>query len=480
MKIELLQEPELEFGTGKHVDIRFGLMRHASIDCASSLSPKQIRIGLVGTPETVEGVMKWFERIKGGIAAKESNQPNLFPRFPGFGTNSILSACIITDPQLQRTIRNADLDALYKRGNFNQVVEEAANLFLHALRGLSEKGTADVFMCAVPMNLVKFMNEEEVLSGESGPGQEEQGKRLDFHHLLKGKAMTLGKPLQLILPMTYDDRKRLHRKRRPEMARRLQDEATRAWNIYIALYYKAGGTPWRLLRDPAQLSSCYVGVSFYKTLDGSKLLTSTAQVFNERGLGIILRGGPAKISKEDRQAHLDEEDAYKLMDETLKAYKDEHRNLPARIVVHKTSTYNSGEAAGFKNAIRSHNVDSADFLSFRNSNTRLFRYGEYPPLRGTFLSRTEGLHVLYTRGSVDFFATYPGLYVPRPLEFRCEGIEQTPRFLAREILSLTKMNWNSTQFDNDDPITVKAARNVGNILKYVNGGTFQSRYSYYM
>jgi hypothetical protein len=73
------------------------------------------------------------------------------------------------------------------------------------------------------------------------------------------------------------------------------------------------------------------------------------------------------------------------------------------------------------------------------------------------------------------------MYVPRPLGFRCEETEQTPRFLAQEILALTKMNWNNTQFDNDEPITVKAARNVGNILKYVSeNDLIQSRYSFYM
>jgi hypothetical protein len=92
----------------------------------------------------------------------------------------------------------------------------------------------------------------------------------------------------------------------------------------------------------------------------------------------------------------------------------------------------------------------------------------------------ERNHLLYTRGSVDFFRTYPGMYVPRPLLIRCDEVEQTPTFLAREALALTKMNWNNTQFDNGDPITLRAARGVGNILKYSEGDRPQPRYSYYM
>jgi hypothetical protein len=73
------------------------------------------------------------------------------------------------------------------------------------------------------------------------------------------------------------------------------------------------------------------------------------------------------------------------------------------------------------------------------------------------------------------------MYIPRPLEFNMAQTESPYRRLAEEMLALTKMNWNTTQFDNGDPIAVTAARNVGQILKnvFVNEAP-QSRYSYYM
>ena len=480
MKVQFLHEPELEFGTGRHVDIRFGLMHHGPLDQLSPVCPRQIRIGIVGTAETVEGVEKWLERCSKGIEAKKSNQPNLFPRFPGFGEGTRLHAPILTDSQLQRVIRSGDVDILCKTRKINEVISVAVEMFFEELERILEKGTADVFICALPMSLVKFIY-QGVIPGVEGVERADDSKNIDFHDMLKAKALKLGKPVQIVLPMTYDDRKRLAQRGRHQTVRRLQDEATRAWNIYTALYYKAGGTPWRIPSDPYQLTTCYIGVSFYKALEGTRLLTSTAQVFNERGIGIILRGGSATLSKEDRLVHLEEAQAFNLMSDALKAYKAEHHNLPARVVVHKTSPFDIQELGGFRGAIKSEDVDSTDFISVRNSSTRLFRYGPYPPLRGTFLNLDESVHVLYTRGSVDFFSTYPGLYVPRPLEFRCAQVEQTPTFLSEEILALTKMNWNSTQFDNDEPITVKAARNVGNILKYVGQAeVVQPRYSFYM
>ena len=48
--------------------------------------------------------------------------------------------------------------------------------------------------------------------------------------------------------------------------------------------------------------------------------------------------------------------------------------------------------------------------------------------------------------------------------------------LVKEMLVLTKMNWNGTQFDGALPITLKAGR-----LKYVPEGTIPDpRYRLYM
>ena len=82
---------------------------------------------------------------------------------------------------------------------------------------------------------------------------------------------------------------------------------------------------------------------------------------------------------------------------------------------------------------------------------------------------------------MEFFAAYPGMYVPVPIWVRCQQVEQTPVALATESLALTKMNWNSSQFDNMEPITLRAAKQVGDILKHVpSGGHVEPRYSYYM
>ena len=487
MKIDFLPEPELEFGgSGRHIDIRFGMIQHKPLDYNSNDAPKKIQLGLIGTAETIEGLEDWLEKCRQGIEPKKSKQPYLFPEFPGFGEDDNLPMSISFDDRRNTTISSKEIEKLLECDDRNTLVQKTVELFIEELRYIDEKTSPDVLICALPEPLLERMSDiPEPDNSQDAPlfkRKNEPKIELDFHDLFKAKAMTLKKPTQIILPETYNAGKNTKSSTRKKRNQPIQDEATRAWNLYTALYYKALGTPWRLVRDPRDLTTCYMGVSFYRTLDRSKLLTSTAQIFNERGEGVILRGGQAELSKDDKQPYLPASDAAELLSNALALYRREHRTLPARVVLHKTSRFIPEELEGFQDALNKHGVDVAEFISFdRTGGTRLFRCGKYPPLRGTLMSLDDSTHVLYTRGSIDFFSTYPGMYVPRPLKFRCESVEKTPRELAQEILALTKMNWNNTQFDRSEPITIRAARQVGKILKYVEkNDRLEFHYRFYM
>jgi argonaute-like protein implicated in RNA metabolism and viral defense len=74
------------------------------------------------------------------------------------------------------------------------------------------------------------------------------------------------------------------------------------------------------------------------------------------------------------------------------------------------------------------------------------------------------------------------MYVPHPLDVRIIEADESPAQICREILSLTKMNWNNTQFDGRLPITLQCARRVGEVMKYLGpeDGEPQTSYSFYM
>src|SRR5712692_8405486 len=89
MKSFFLQEPELQFGQGRHVDIRFGISNYKPLDYRDTLAPKAIPLGIIGTERNISDLRAWLDLCAKGIEAKTSNQPNLFPRFPGFGAERL-------------------------------------------------------------------------------------------------------------------------------------------------------------------------------------------------------------------------------------------------------------------------------------------------------------------------------------------------------------------------------------------------------
>lgn len=488
MKLELLPEPELEFGAGKHVDIRFGLKNYGPVTFEVDTSPKEIKVGFVGTSKTIQGVKDWMKDTTSGVPAKATNKPNFFPAFPGFGKESCFQCGWITGERLERAIPIRDINHVIASTNKAEGVRGAVELFVTECRYLTEIATVDVIICAPPVELLNHLDPSLATEME-GEAQEERTKegsetqnepaQLDMHDMLKARSLTLRKPIQFIRPATYDDN--VKEVSGTGRRRHLQDPATRAWNFYTALYYKAGGTPWRLKRHVSDLETCFVGISFYRSLDKQVVSTSVAQVFNERGEGMILRGGEAELSKEDRQAHLSEPDMKTLVLRSLTEFDREHRHPPARVVVHKTSGFNSAELRGCNAAIDELRIKGRDLVVIRESSVRLFRAGQYPPLRGTFLELDARRTLLYTRGSTPFYQMYPGMYVPRAVEVEAVETETAARTLAEEILALTKMNWNNTQFDSALPITLRAARQVGGILKYAGKEQeITASYSFYM
>jgi hypothetical protein len=141
-------------------------------------------------------------------------------------------------------------------------------------------------------------------------------------------------------------------------------------------------------------------------------------------------------------------------------------------VVLKTSRFRPDEAEGIDAALGKSGIEMSDLVWVQESSPiAIFRDGNYPVLRGTFVD-LGGKGLLYTRGSVAFYGTFPGLRVPRPLLLvPHENSDSKILTLAKDVLALTKVNWNTTQFDQKLPAPIKAAREVGRILKHVEFGT---------
>ena len=479
MKLHFIDEPELEFGgSGRHIDIRHGLTEHGPLDGGLASAPQTIRVGVVGVAQDAERLRAWLDRCRIGVDAKKSKRTTLFVGFPGFGESGALCDFVVDD-RLVDTISGTDIRDIAASDDkgFNSASIER---FRQGAADLIEKANAQVVLCLLPEEFVKRI--DVPLTPELGPRSRRRRHKDEeavWHDVFKAEAVQLARPVQVVRPATYGGN--VHRFTRDGTAmREMQDEATRAWNFFCALYYKAGGIPWRLARESTDLMTCYMGISFFYDPASETLRTSVAQVFNERGEGMVVRGGPAILDDRDKTPHLSLRDSEQLLTQAVEAFRREHRTSPARLVCHKSSYFSKAELDGCAATVKQLRLDAYDLLSLRPSHTRLYRSHSYPPLRGTALVHTGGC-LLYTQGSVDFYRCYPGLYAPRTLDVQLDHAETGEIGLLTELLALTKMNWNSTELINLEPITLSAARSVGSILRHIpSNHAPQSRFSYFM
>jgi hypothetical protein len=294
----------------------------------------------------------------------------------------------------------------------------------------------------------------------------------DLRRAFKAVAMNFHKPTQILLETTTG---------LTPTTRKLDHKSVIAWNLFTGLYCKVDGLPW----GPTQLppASCYVGVSFYKPLGAgpSTLRTSVVQAFDENGEGLVLRGHSFHWheEKQGKSPHLSQELSKELIQMVLQRYEAERRQLPQRVMVHKSSRFDPEERAGFERALSE--VKTYDLVSLcPTSDVRLIRAGRYPPLRGTCFTVGDVAH-LYTSGYIPSLGGYPHGHVPSPLRIADHVGDTSQTQLLQEILVLTKMNWNSANMAGLMPITLRFSRLVGDILREVPPDQVpQPKYKYYM
>jgi len=425
-------------------------------DKTSSTRRTRILLGAVGTNKDLEDLSIFLEKMKFPIKGMgDDRKINLFPDFCGFNENIGFNADLIFNQrELGRPIKHLDIEKNTKIKNRSQRIEEIINIFYEEIKFLAQNRSVDVIICVLSKSIFDAVSAESTV--EDDPKLEdsiEDQTELNFRRALKAKAMHLGKPLQLLRADSLISG-----------GKNQQDDATKAWNLATALYYKSGATnPWRLQSTKENTQSCALGIAFYRSRDKKTLNTSLAQVFDELGNGLILRGTPVHLEKGDRVPQLSEEQSYILFKAALEEYRNAMKAYPRRVVVHKTSNFSDPEMSGFMSAASCLRIDTVDFVTVMDSHFRLFRKGGYPPFRGTSLALSEQRQLLYTRGSIWYYKTYPGMYIPQPLEIRTVRSEQSPAFYGKY------------------PITLGCARKVGEIMKYLDDHAHpQIRYGYYM
>jgi hypothetical protein len=490
------------FGGGhKHVDPKTGLALYGpySLQGQARAPLRSITVGIVGPSPMIADAEAWLHACK-GMLTNDGGQPFLYPHFPGFSTGAPFECELLCGEAWREPIRDSDVRLAIARLTFEERVSELIHLYARAIEVLASRDPKpDVIVCCMPQEVVdkcavrrgihgakprrrssRFRRVKEQLElfqeGATLGIEEDEPGHQNLRRGLKAEAMQFGIPTQIVWPRSL----KLSDATDGE-TQKTQDIATRAWNFTTALYHKAGGSPWRLA--DLEPGVCFVGVSFYREIGGEEpgMRTSMAQAFTAAGDGYVLRGNTFEWDeKKGKSPHLTKELAASLLRDVIELYKRQNRgSLPSRIVVHKSSRFWEEELKGMEEA--SDLVPRKDFVALGFRGLQFYRTGDYPALRGTYVKFNETDFLLYTTGYIPYLRTYPGARVPQPLEVLEHYGDSPWDVVLRELLALTKMNWNTADFACGEPITIAFSRRVGQILAEVPQQLkIQPEYKFYM
>lgn len=478
IRVVELGEPHLEFGRGKTGENPKAILPEAGPFLPQVRPPGSlVRLGLVSLPSEIEHIHRWFDRLERLIVSNETNVLR-YPAFPG--VKNVIGETFAVDRRatVKLSLRGYQL-AVSRSGaaQFSALLD----LYAEAIRSLCTDSKPDCILVQFPEEIASLRIENPSLSFEhkqilqrlkadeesaqlslfgSGKEARKEAEELiplsdellsrNFHRALKARCMMWHNavPIQILRRQTYIS----------EEAK--QSDATRAWNLTTGLYYKAGHIPWRPAHLPPGV--CFAGVSFHhlKRRGGNLVYSSVAHAFSNDLEPFILKGDTIPHSQtHNKQPYLNEEQADNIVQRLITGYERRMGVPPSRIVIHKTSHYQLEEERGFRRAAKDQ-VASIDPVWLTPTGFRLLRRGMQEPNRGTVCQVGDERNFLFTTGYMPAWGEYPGPHIPAPLEIGADDVLSR----AREILSLTKMNWNSADGVGRLPITLSFARRVGMIM----------------
>lgn len=488
-----LKEPKLVFAEGNLcADPKLGLALYGPAVPRETSEVYPINIGIIGTSQGVQQTKLLLKQLDSPLPAKYAGVKGVKEvPFPGLNRPyGIKLRPVITEGSIH-TISSHVISSLEE----TQETRERILIYFQACtHGL------DVFRDAHPEPQVILIPLDEKIERLCGSGEKLDlkyadrvpntpvEKLYDFHHAIKVEAQIRGYRTQVVKSRTL---------RFGGIQKRSQDPATIAWNLSTALYYKGTGLPWKLA--DVEADTCFAGIGFYWEPDEGEwsLQACLAMVYYRTGDSQIVRSNPFRWDGDDfhREPKLEADQMGEVIERIIGVYADRWQHPPARLVIHKSSSFTISEVLGVDQVLQKYDVSLCDLLHLRDCEFRGYirdmsnpRVGHpYPPVRGTLINldvtgRIVASYLLWVSGYIPSLKTYIGPRSPVPTRVDAYRLDSSLELSAYEILALSKLNWNNCNFNDHKPITLAGARNIGPILAEYRGRGIEPPpdYSYYM
>lgn len=475
-----IEEPELQFGFGQTArDPKQGLFLYGPLK--DGLVPLRIRVGVVGTAEGLRLYSNWVRSVSRPISSPEGSTTSVF--YPGFRE---LYGCEWPDsPDVVCPISADAVSSTLRIAERHVAVFKTVSLFVDAISEsvLEEETRPDLWFVIVPDEVYAFARPRSVVPpGERTKSEALMNARLarqltrepslfdddmaaakpflydlDFHNQLKVRLLERLIVTQIVRESTLQPE-------RQDVRRRLQDAATVAWNLSLSTYYKVGGKPWRVAH--VREGVCYVGLVFKKEANGpsDEYACCGAQMFLTGGDGMVFKGRLGDwYSSRTREFHLSREAAGDVCRGVVEAFTKLTGSPPRELFIHGKTRFDAEEWAGFSDAAGKETRVVGVRIT-RTDEFKLYRPGRMPVIRGTALIDNAKVAYLWTSGFVPDLRTYPGWETPNPLRVEVSRGDAAIDLVARDVLMLTKLNFNACIYGDGLPVTLRFADAVGEIL----------------
>lgn len=485
-RLMYLEEPKLKFFHNQSTeDSRDGLTLFGPYEQRSGT----IRVGFVGTSDGLGFYRSFVEQLNHPIYTESLGRPF----YPGF--SSVYGVEWPVDPAATIVLDNAEIESILETANIKERTYKIVSLYLDAIKQYidNEEGVVDIWYVVVP-NAVLTKCRPKSTSGKATynkqqidiftSGQmslfDEDNQDIseyiemyesdsDFHDQLKARAIfnKIQCPIQIMLESTLQFLPKAHGD--------VYDndmKAHLAWTHSSSLYYKLGSLPWKL--DSVRDGVCYVGLVFKKLQDTAKqrgYACSAAQMFLDSGDGVVFRGniGPW-ISKNEKTFHLDRASAKALLSIAIEAYYTKHKHYPRELFIHGRTAFTDDEWQGFADAIKQSPETNLVGVSIKQSvGLRLLKDNDDPKsqygiLRGLAWPVDENSGYLWTKGFIPKTETANHMEVACPLHIEISRGRANIQTVMKDILALTKLNYNACIYGDGLPVTLRFSDKIGDIL----------------
>ena len=456
----------------------------------------EINYGVIGTPAGIARFERWTQLVSSFISPPPPRRGAKLIEaqhvpFPGFA--AAYNSAWPTKPRT--VVTTIDGEALSKAlhiANRNEAVKAAVDMYVDPLiaaasrveypptfwfvvipeevyelgRPLSKVAVPERIQGSVRMTKDEALRLEEqhTLFGFEEAEAEVYKYATHFRRQLKARLLNDKIVTQIVRETTLAPMDFLKSNGQPK--RRVEDPATIAWKLSTGAYYKDGGRPWQLA--DVRPGVCYVGLA-YKRRDltsDDRFAVCAAQMFLSSGEGVVFRGALGPWYRADsKQFHLDKPAARNLVAMVVNEYRSQHENQPPKeLFLHAKSSFTDEEWEGFRSGAPPETNVVGVQIADAKDNMKLFRPGKYPVVRGTAMLFDEAQAFLWTSGYAPRLDTYLGPETPNPVLVRLQRGKCSFDAILRDVMGLTKINFNSCLHNDRLPVTIRFADAVGEIM----------------